>query len=51
LDQWLEGNVLQLHYLTAHQLHDMLVSKQISAEELTRAVFDRIEQVEEKIRA
>jgi len=42
---------LQLHYLTAHQLHDMLVSKQISAEELTLAVFDRIEQVEEKIRA
>ncbi len=42
---------MQLHYLTAHQLHDMLVSKQISAEELTRAVFDRIEQVEEKIRA
>ncbi|KAF1086420.1 Glutamyl-tRNA(Gln) amidotransferase subunit A [Sporotomaculum syntrophicum] len=42
---------MQLHYLTAHQLHDMLVSKQISAEELTRAVFERIEQVEDKIRA
>jgi len=42
---------LQLHYLTAHQLQDMLVSKQISAEELTRAVFERIEQVDEKVRA
>lgn len=29
----------------------MLVSKKISAEEITRSVFDRIEQVEEKIRA
>lgn len=42
---------MQLHYLTAHRLHDMLVSKQVSAEELTRAVFERIEQVEDKIRA
>jgi aspartyl-tRNA(Asn)/glutamyl-tRNA(Gln) amidotransferase subunit A len=47
----LEGNVLDLHYLTAHQLHDMLVSKKISAEEITRSVFDHIEQVEDKIRA
>jgi aspartyl-tRNA(Asn)/glutamyl-tRNA(Gln) amidotransferase subunit A len=47
----LEGIVLHLYYLTAHQLHDMLVNKEISAEELIRAVFDRIDQVEEKIRA
>ncbi|WP_449240831.1 Asp-tRNA(Asn)/Glu-tRNA(Gln) amidotransferase subunit GatA [Desulfoscipio gibsoniae] len=42
---------MPLYYSTAHQLHDMLVSKEISAEEITRAVFNRIEQVEDKIRA
>ena len=42
---------MQLHYLTAHQLQNMLVSKQISAEELTRAVFERIEQIDDQIRA
>lgn len=42
---------MHLYYLTAHQLHDMLARQEISAEELTGAVFDRIEQVEPKIRA
>ncbi|TYO96258.1 Asp-tRNA(Asn)/Glu-tRNA(Gln) amidotransferase subunit GatA [Desulfallas thermosapovorans] len=42
---------MELNYLTAHQLHDMLVSKEVSAEEIIRAVFDRVEQVEDKIRA
>ncbi|WP_027363278.1 Asp-tRNA(Asn)/Glu-tRNA(Gln) amidotransferase subunit GatA [Desulfotruncus alcoholivorax] len=42
---------MQLHYLTAHQLHDMLVNGEISSEEITLSVFNRIEQVDERIRA
>lgn len=42
---------MDLYHLTAHQLHDMLVNKEISAEEITKSIFERIEKVEEKIRA
>lgn len=42
---------MQLNYLSAHQLHDMLVNKEISAEEITRSVYERIDKKEEKIRA
>jgi len=42
---------LQLYRLTAHELHDLLIKKEISAEELNIAVFDRIENVEDKIGA
>jgi aspartyl-tRNA(Asn)/glutamyl-tRNA(Gln) amidotransferase subunit A len=36
---------------TAHELHYLLIKKEISAEELNKAVFDRIESVEDKIGA
>jgi len=42
---------LQLFRLTAHELHGLLSNKEISAEELNKAVFDRIEAVEDKIGA
>jgi len=42
---------LQLFRLTAHELHGLLSKKEISAEELNKAVFDRIEAVEDKIGA
>ncbi len=42
---------MELYYLTAHELHDLLVKKEISAEEICRAVFDRIDAVEDKIKA
>ncbi|MCG9967808.1 Asp-tRNA(Asn)/Glu-tRNA(Gln) amidotransferase subunit GatA [Pelotomaculum terephthalicicum JT] len=42
---------MQLYRLTAHELHDLLIKKEISAEELNIAVFDRIENVEDKIGA
>jgi len=42
---------LQLFRRTAHELHSLLIKKEISAEELNKAVFDRIESVEEKIGA
>jgi aspartyl-tRNA(Asn)/glutamyl-tRNA(Gln) amidotransferase subunit A len=42
---------LQLYQLTAHELHALLLKKEISAVELNEAVFDRIEAVEEKVAA
>ena len=40
---------MQLHYLPAHRLRDLLAAQEISSEELIKEVFERIEQVEEKI--
>ncbi|SHF32520.1 aspartyl/glutamyl-tRNA(Asn/Gln) amidotransferase subunit A [Desulfofundulus australicus DSM 11792] len=42
---------MELYYLTAHELHDLLLKKEVSAEEICRAVFDRIDAVEEKVKA
>ncbi|MGB9802224.1 Asp-tRNA(Asn)/Glu-tRNA(Gln) amidotransferase subunit GatA [Desulfofundulus sp.] len=42
---------MELYYLTAHELHDLLIKKEISAEEVCRAVFNRIDNVEDKIKA
>jgi aspartyl-tRNA(Asn)/glutamyl-tRNA(Gln) amidotransferase subunit A len=42
---------MQLHQLTAHQLHKMLKAKEISAVDLCKSVFARIGDVEESIRA
>ena len=36
---------------TAHELHDLLINKKVSAVELTEAVFARIEKVESKVKA
>ena len=36
---------------TAHRLHEMLVKKEVSAVEITQAVFQRIEQVEDKVKS
>lgn len=40
---------MELYELTAHELGDMLKSKKISAVELTKAVLDRIENIDSKI--
>lgn len=42
---------MQLFLRTAHELHDLLINKEISAEELNKAVYDRIEAVDDKIGA
>lgn len=42
---------MQLFRLTAHELHDLLVKKEISAEELNLAVFDRVEAVDGRVKA
>lgn len=42
---------MQLYQLTAHELHALLVKKEISAVELNEAVFERIEAVEESVAA
>lgn len=42
---------MELYKLTAHELHDKLVGKEISSVELTNAVFDRIDAVEDQVKA
>ncbi|MBP7331305.1 MAG: Asp-tRNA(Asn)/Glu-tRNA(Gln) amidotransferase subunit GatA [Firmicutes bacterium] len=42
---------MQFFLLTAHEMHDQLIKKEISAEELNKAVFARIDAVEEQIGA
>ncbi|MDD2444275.1 MAG: Asp-tRNA(Asn)/Glu-tRNA(Gln) amidotransferase subunit GatA [Desulfotomaculaceae bacterium] len=42
---------MQLYQRTAHELHDLLIKKEISAEELNLAVSERIDSVEDKIAA
>jgi len=42
---------LELYYFPVHELHDLLVNRQITAEELCRAFFERIDAVEDKLKA
>ncbi|HEX3015079.1 MAG TPA: Asp-tRNA(Asn)/Glu-tRNA(Gln) amidotransferase subunit GatA [Desulfobacteria bacterium] len=42
---------MDLTQYTAHELHDLLVNKQISASEITRNVVARIDQVEDEVKA
>ena len=42
---------MELYEKTAHDLHALLNKKEISAEELTKSVYERVEQVEDKIQA
>jgi aspartyl-tRNA(Asn)/glutamyl-tRNA(Gln) amidotransferase subunit A len=40
---------VETYYLTAHQLKDKLVKKEISSVEITESIYGRIEEVEEKL--
>ena len=40
-----------LYDLTVHEAHELLRSRRISSLELTRAVLERIEQVEPRVRS
>ena len=42
---------MELYKLTAHELHDKLVNKEISSVELTNALYARIDEVEDKVNA
>ncbi|MBW2266443.1 MAG: Asp-tRNA(Asn)/Glu-tRNA(Gln) amidotransferase subunit GatA [Deltaproteobacteria bacterium] len=42
---------MNLYQLTIHEAHELLKKKEISSVELTTAVFERIESVEDKVRA
>ncbi|MDA8235497.1 MAG: Asp-tRNA(Asn)/Glu-tRNA(Gln) amidotransferase subunit GatA [Clostridia bacterium] len=42
---------MSLHKLTAHEAHELLVKKEVSSYELTEAVFKRIDEVEDKVKA
>ncbi len=40
-----------LHNLTIHEASELLASRQISSQELTQAVLDRIEHVEPRVKS
>ncbi len=40
---------MEINYLTAHQLKDKLVKREISCTEITESIYSRIEDVEEKL--
>ena len=42
---------MKLYELTAHELHDKLVNKELSSVELTNALYERIDEVEDKVNA
>ncbi|MDI3480926.1 MAG: aspartyl-tRNA(Asn)/glutamyl-tRNA(Gln) amidotransferase subunit [Tepidanaerobacteraceae bacterium] len=42
---------MEIYRLTIHEAHELLKKREISCEELTKALFDRIKSVDEKIRA
>ncbi len=42
---------MEIYELTAHELHHLLTAKEITAEDICRAVYDRIDQVEHTIGA
>ncbi|MBR3746509.1 MAG: Asp-tRNA(Asn)/Glu-tRNA(Gln) amidotransferase subunit GatA, partial [Selenomonadaceae bacterium] len=42
---------MELYNKTAHELHELLQTKQISAAELTADIFSRVDEVEDKIGA
>ncbi len=42
---------MELHYLTARELHGLLKNKEISAEEICQAYFNRIEKLEDKLKS
>ena len=42
---------MELYGLTAHELHDLLIRKEVSAREVTASVLQRMEQVEGRVHA
>jgi aspartyl-tRNA(Asn)/glutamyl-tRNA(Gln) amidotransferase subunit A len=46
-----ELETMSLHRLTIHELREMLAGRQVSAVELTRDVLQRIEKVEDRVKA
>jgi aspartyl-tRNA(Asn)/glutamyl-tRNA(Gln) amidotransferase subunit A len=42
---------LELYRLTAHQIHQLLTEKQVSSVEVTESALNRIEQVEDRVKA
>ena len=42
---------MELHSLTIHQLHELLVKKEVTSREATEALYRRIREVEGKVNA
>jgi len=40
---------MELYQMTAHQLHELLRKKEVTSQEITQSVFDRVQQVEDRI--
>ena len=47
----LQGACMKLNQMTAHQLHQLLMRKEVTAREITEAVLRRVEEVEGRIHA
>ncbi len=45
------GDILRLYELTAHELSELLRKREISSRDIVDDIYDRIEDVEEKVRA
>ena len=42
---------MELHELTVHEAHELLKKKELTSEELINALFKRIENIDDKIKA
>ncbi len=42
---------MELYRITAHELHEKLVNKELSSVELTNALYERIDEVEDQVKA
>ena len=42
---------MELYDLTAHEIHDLLLKREVSAVEVTESVFQQIDKVEEQIKS
>lgn len=42
---------MELHKLTIHEAHELLRKKEVSSEELTKALYGRIKSIDDKVRA
>jgi aspartyl-tRNA(Asn)/glutamyl-tRNA(Gln) amidotransferase subunit A len=40
---------MELYQMTAHQLHELLRQKEVTSQEITQSVFDRVQKVEDRI--
>ncbi len=47
--KFLSGEYMELHQLTIHELQKLIQNGEVSSTQITRSVFSRIDEVEERI--